>query len=117
MKKIKIVLATVLASLTLFSSACLGGGESVSYEIFQGSHWLKSAEATGVEQVNEICTYNVVFEANLPKDENAHFLTANLTEGSLVTTLTKDSYEGTACYKFTTALVVKGSYFYNDTKE
>ena len=114
MKKIKIVLATLLASLTLFSSACLGGSDSVSYEIFQGSHWLKSAEATGVEQVNETCTYAVVFEANVPEDKNAHFLTATLTEGSLVTTLTKDAYEGTACYKFTTSLVVKGTYFYND---
>ncbi|MBR4420865.1 MAG: hypothetical protein IKT32_08285, partial [Clostridia bacterium] len=90
------------------------GSDSVSYEIFQGSHWLKSAEATGVEQVNETCTYAVVFEANVPEDKNAHFLTATLTEGSLVTTLTKDAYEGTACYKFTTSLVVKGTYFYND---
>lgn len=106
-------LALTLTALTLcFSSACLGSQPTVNSNLVAGSYWLKNSEVNGIGTINETCVYNLSFEPNIPEDKEEAFLTCNDMNGTLTTVLTNSTYEGVACYKFTTELKNSGTYYY-----
>ena len=112
MKKFKSALILLLTGLICTTSACMGQS-TVSYNMFEGSHWLTSPEAN-IGSIDETCVYSVVFEANVPEDENENFLTAENFVGSLTTRLAKSEYNGKECYKFETDFSLSGTCYYDD---
>ncbi len=118
MKFLKTVSVICLTLLLTLASACFGNQNPVNTKLFAGAYWLKSSEAGGIESVNETCVYSVKFQPIAPEDENALILTVdNDFVGTFTTVLTNSSYEGTPCYKFSTTLEVKGTYYYGTTSQ
>lgn len=111
MKFLKTFLLIGLITITALSSACFGGGQSVNTNMFAGSYWLKSADASGVSKVDETCVYNVSFLPIVPEDSSTQILTSDLT-GTLTTVLSTTVFEGEECYKFTTSTQITGNYYY-----
>lgn len=99
------VLFTCLIVIT--SSAC--STSQTSYKLFGGSYWLSDSTVGGVAPVYEKCTYAV--EATGSTNNS---ISLYITESNFYTILETTDYNGTACYKFSTNLTIKGRYQYND---
>lgn len=109
MKKfITLLIATVFLLLNIVGC---GGVNSISYE---GKYWYK--DPTSSINIYEQLTYDVKVvsrtEGNSNEIKNEH-VALELSEGSYVTTFTKDGEN----YVFETALNTKGKYVYQDTSK
>jgi hypothetical protein len=80
------------------------------------SNWLPNADASAVSEVYEKNVYDITFQSTIPEDTTKNYLTANL-DGALTTILEKSSYNGEACYKFSTELKLEGEYIYTASKK
>lgn len=98
----KTIFAIFLCLLTVFATGC-SATTSVSQS---GSYWLKNSKITEVADVNESCEYSVTVEKNEKSS-----ITPTLS-GSYTTSLTKDVYNETVCYKLVASLTLSGSYEY-----
>ena len=117
MKIFKTAIVSLLAITTLFSTACFGSqSTAVNTNLVAKSNWLQNQDASSVGEVYERNVYDVAFQSTIPEDSTKAYLTANLS-GSLITVLEKSSYNGEACYKFSTELKVEGEYIYTASKK
>jgi len=98
----------LIAAVSAFLCACTG--QTVTYELFEGSYWLNSPEETSIpDKFSETCVYDVVF-----RQGSNSALTASFTdESNLTTTLSTEDIDGKKYYRFETSLTVKGEYNYN----
>ena len=113
MKIFKATIVAILALTTLFSTACFGSqSTAVNTNLVAKSNWLQNPDASSVGEVYERNVYDVAFQSTIPEDSTKAYLTADLS-GSLITVLEKSSYNGEACYKFSTELKVEGKYSYD----
>lgn len=104
LKKIALVLATVLSFSTL--AACAGDNKIVFYD-----YWKANSEAKG-EKVNEVLEYEVTFTKSLGLDNLNYTLTYGT--GKYVTTL--QSVDNTDEYVYKTHLEMPVQYEYNGEK-
>ncbi len=107
MKFFKNLSLIFICFIVLLSSGC--GGQQKVYRLFSGAYWLADSTAGGIVPVYEKCTYSVSVVGST--NEN---LTLTLGESSFYTLLESTEYEGVNCYKFSTELLIKGSYVANE---
>lgn len=108
MKVSKIICLTLAAITALCASACTQNQKT--YTLFSGSYWLSDPSVSEVGGVNETCVYNVEY---VPESDSSA-IKAEIT-GTLTTRLTRETYEGVDCYKFTTEVKTSGKYTVNGT--
>jgi hypothetical protein len=116
MKFFKTAIVSLLSITTLFSTACFGSQPTINNNLIAKSNWLPNADASAVSEVYEKNVYDITFQSTIPEDTTKNYLTANL-DGSLTTILEKSSYNGEACYKFSTELKLEGEYIYTASKK
>lgn len=116
MKFFRKTLLFLTCACLIFCYAC---APTKTYNLFSGSYWLKTHEVGQIAPVNETCTYTLSVVGS-----RASNIYMKLDESSIFTTkLENSTYNGVACYKFSTNLSLKGSYVrgteetpFNDTQ-
>jgi hypothetical protein len=116
MKFFKSAIVGLLAVITLTQTACFGSQQTINSNLTAKSNWLQNADASAVGEVYEKNVYEITFQSIVPEDSTKNYLTANL-DGALTTILETSSYNGEACYKFSTELKLEGEYIYTASKK
>ena len=110
MKILKKLSALIICVLLLTASAC-ETSENTASNMFASQYWLSNTESD-VGSINETSLYTISF---VEKDDNESETKLQSTlSGTLTTNIQTSSYEGQACYKFTTSLTATGTYTYGD---
>lgn len=109
MKINKFFLILMAAVLAFSVSACTSNQKT--YSLLSGSYWLSDPSVSEVGAVNETCVYDISF---LPQDDDTP-VKAEIT-GTLTTTLTRETYNDTPCYKFTAKVNTTGKYIFGQNE-
>jgi|GEM_PF-3572509 len=102
MKKLLLIITSILCAITLVGCATTGTASSV----FGGSYYLSDYENLGIGNLNETSVYRVTFAPSEASPENVAY---DLDEGSYTTHAYVSEYEGKRCYRLDTTLLTKGT--------